>query len=117
MILIEIKKIYVAFFLKLLTFISLNSRLTFVPIEGASSGRLSKSAIRRNKFSIEASTQPIYRNFISQQTPHCVQYEMDKNANKALHPLERKAIQEAEKRKKPGECLKVNLKTKKRPNA
>lgn len=32
---------------------------------------------------------------------------MDTNANKKLHPLERKAIQEAEKRKKPGECLKV----------
>lgn len=32
---------------------------------------------------------------------------MDTNTNKILHPLERKAIQEAEKRKKPGECLKV----------
>lgn len=32
---------------------------------------------------------------------------MDAKANKNLHRLERKAIQEAEKRKKPGECMKV----------
>lgn len=32
---------------------------------------------------------------------------MDAKADKNLHRLERKAIQEAEKRKKPGECLKV----------
>lgn len=32
---------------------------------------------------------------------------MDAKADKNLHRLERKAIQEAEKRKKPGECMKV----------
>lgn len=32
---------------------------------------------------------------------------MDAKAAKNLHRLERKAIQEAEKRKKPGECMKV----------
>lgn len=32
---------------------------------------------------------------------------MDGKTDKNLHRLERKAIQEAEKRKKPGECLKV----------
>lgn len=32
---------------------------------------------------------------------------MDAKAEKNLHRLERKAILEAEKRKKPGECMKV----------
>lgn len=32
---------------------------------------------------------------------------MDAKNDKNLHRLERKAILEAEKRKKPGECLKV----------
>lgn len=33
---------------------------------------------------------------------------MDPKNDKQLHPLEMKAIREAEKRKKPGECLKVD---------
>lgn len=37
--------------------------------------------------------------------------KMDAKADKNLHRLERKAILEAEKRKKPGECLKVPKKT------
>lgn len=35
---------------------------------------------------------------------------MSLKTDQALHRLERKAIQEAEKRKKPGECLKVRQK-------
>lgn len=45
--------------------------------------------------------------FTFHQEKHNTILEMDTNTNKILHPLERKAIQEAEKRKKPGECLKV----------